>query len=68
MGTPRTYPKSTYSDNEIKPSIETRIEKLLKNEKDTYLSTLYSRKKYNIPSGFTNFVSNIIASCRGGYI
>lgn len=59
--------KTVNSKNEVKPSLETRIENLRNKELEKYNNMLKTQVKYKIQDGFTNFVSGIIATCRGGF-
>lgn len=67
---PRKYDKVNYSDGQIKPKLETRIQQCRNRQIERYYKIFNSeeRKPYNIQDGFTGFVSEIIKICRGGYI
>jgi len=72
MSKPRIYNKSKNSDNQVKESLDTRIDKLIKKDIENYEKVIRNETEYNIPykipQGYTLYVSKIIASCRGGFI
>jgi len=62
------YNKITEKEIQGKKSeMEKKIEELKIKEIENYKKAL-QEKKYKLQQGYTQFNSNIIARCRGGYI